>query len=93
MMKTLLLICALGTPQADCSTATAEAVIQGPDATSLVQCGLHGQAYIAHGAIAGHLDGAHYLKITCTSGERLHTPTAQPVRSATPPPGIAQATD
>ena len=93
MMKTLLLICALGTPQADCSTSTAEAVIQGLDATSLVQCGLHGQAYIAHGEIAGYLDGAHYLKITCTSGERPHAPTAQPVRSATPPPGIAQATD
>jgi hypothetical protein len=71
----------------------AEAVIQGPDATSLVQCGLHGQAYIAHGAIAGYLDGKHYLKIACTAGQRLHTPTAQPVRSATRPPGIAQASD
>lgn len=87
MMKTLLLICALGTPQPDCSTATAEAVIQGPDATSLVQCGLHGQAYIADGAIAGYLDGAHYLKITCTSGERLRAARNPPIHSA------AQATD
>jgi hypothetical protein len=87
MMKTLLLICALGTPQADCSITTAEAVIQGPDAMSLVQCGLHGQAYIAQGAIAEYLDGAHYLKITCTSGERLHAAPNPPIRST------AQATD
>jgi hypothetical protein len=93
MMKTLLLICALGTPQADCSIATAAAVIQGPEATSLVQCGLHGQAYIAHGAIAGYLDGAHYLKITCTSRARLHPPTVQPLRSAEPSPSTAQAID
>ena len=66
MMKTLLLICALGMPRADCSMATAEAVIQRPDAGSLVHCGLRGQAYIAQGRIAGYLDGAHYLKITCT---------------------------
>jgi hypothetical protein len=87
MMKMLLLICALGTPQPDCSIATAAAVIQGPDATSLVQCGLHGQAYVAHGAIAGYLDGKHYLKITCTSGERSHAARSAPIRSA------AQATD
>ena len=42
MMTTLLLICALGTSQADCSIDTAEAVIQGPEATSLVECGLYG---------------------------------------------------
>jgi hypothetical protein len=82
MIKTLLLICALGTPQPDCSMATAEAVIQGPDAMSLVECGLHGQAYIADGAIAGYLDGEHYLKTTCTSGQRLSVPTTEPMVSA-----------
>lgn len=70
--------------------ATAEAVIQGPDAASLVQCGLHGQGYIAHGAIAGYLD---HLKIACTSGQRLETRAARPARSASRPPGIVQATD
>ena len=30
MLKTLLLICTIGTPQPDCSIETAEAVIQGP---------------------------------------------------------------
>jgi hypothetical protein len=93
MMKTLLLICALGTPQADCSIDSAEAVIQGPDTTSLVQCGLHGQAYIAHGAIAGYLDGAHYLKITCSSGDRAAAPAIRPVQSAEEPRSTAQAID
>jgi hypothetical protein len=54
---------------------------------ALVQCGLHGQAYIARGAIAEYLDGAHYLKITCTSGERPHAAPNPPLRST------AQATD
>jgi hypothetical protein len=92
MFKTLLLICALGTPQADCSIDTAAAVIQGPDAMSLVECGFHGQAYIADGAIAGYLDGAHYLKISCTSGERRRAPT-QPIRSAERVPGSGAALD
>jgi len=34
---------------------------------SLVECGLHGQAYIAGGALAGYLDDADYLKVACTS--------------------------
>jgi hypothetical protein len=87
MVRTLLLICALGTPQHDCSVATAEAVIQGPDAMSLVECGLHGQAYIAAGAIAGYLDGAHYLKTTCTTGERLRGPAIEPIVNARRSPG------
>jgi hypothetical protein len=81
------LICTLGTPQAECSTATAEAVIQGPDAMSLVECGLHGQAYIAYGAIADYLDGEHYLKISCTAGERLPAPTIEPIQTAGARPG------
>lgn len=92
MFKTLLLICVLGTPQADCSMDTAAAVIQGPDAMSLVECGFHGQAYIADGAVAAYLDGAHYLKITCTSGERVRT-SKQPIRSAERSPGSGPAID
>jgi hypothetical protein len=82
MIKTLVLICSLGVPQPDCSTVTAEAVILGPDAMSLVECGLHGQAYIADGAIANYLDGEHYLKIACTWGERLPAATLEPVETA-----------
>jgi hypothetical protein len=85
MIETLLLICAVGIPQADCTAATAEAVIQGPDAMSLVECGLHGQAYIAEGAIAGYLDGAHYLKVRCSSGQRVQAPVPEPIVHAGQP--------
>ena len=90
MIKILLLICTLSTPQADCSITTAEAVIQGPDAMSLVECGLHGQAYIAHGAIASYLDGAYYLKITCT-GERPRPSTTEPIEIARRSPAVPYA--
>jgi hypothetical protein len=93
MMKTLLMICAVATPQPDCSMATADAVIQGHDAASPVQCGLYGQAYIAPGAIAAYLDGKHYLKITCTPEQQFAAPPVQPVRRATRPPDIVQATE
>jgi hypothetical protein len=93
MMKTLLLICTIGTPQPDCSTATAEVVIQGPDAMSLVECGLHGQAYIADGAVAGYLDGEHYLKIICTSGQRLRPPPIPLIQSAKRRLGTGQTID
>ena len=89
MIRTLLLICTIGTPQADCSIASAEAVIQGPDATSLVECGLDGQAYIAHGAIADYLDGAHYLKVTCTAAEPWRAPVPEPIQTARTSPNIA----
>jgi len=69
LMKTLLLVCVVGLKQADCSVHTAEAVIQGPDAQSFVECGLHGQAYIAGGALAGYLNGEHYLKVACMAGQ------------------------
>lgn len=69
MMKTLVLICALGVPRADCSVDTAMSVVQGPDAGHLAQCGFLGQAYIASTAIANYLDGEHYMKILCTAGE------------------------
>ena len=74
VMTTLLLICALGTSQAECSIDTAEAVIQGPETASLAECGLHGQAYLAGGALASYLDEWHYLKVSCTAGRRLRTP-------------------
>ena len=86
MMKTLILICGLGIPQPDCSMATAEVVIPGPDAQSLVGCGLHGQAYIAYGAIANYLDGNHYLKISCTAGDRLPGPRLEPIQALQPAP-------
>jgi hypothetical protein len=76
MMKVTILVCAIGMPQADCSVDTATAVIQGPDAESLVTCGLHGQAYIADTAIADYADDEHYIKLRCTMGERSTDSTA-----------------
>ena len=83
MMKTLLLICALAVPRGECDLETATAVVQGPDAPSLVTCGLHGQAYIAQGALAGYLADGHYLKIACTAGSRVR-PALAPRRTALP---------
>lgn len=87
-MKTLLLICALGMPRGECNVETATAVVQGPDAQSLVTCGLHGQAYIAEGALAGYLEDGHYLKISCTAGSRIRPAMAarQSAMPATPSP-------
>jgi hypothetical protein len=87
-MKTLLLICALSVAHNDCGVETAEVVVQGPESQSLVVCGLHGQAYLSEGALAGYLDGRHYLKIACTPEKRAHAKplhqTAMPVQ----PPGF-----
>ncbi len=93
MMQTLLLICALATPQADCGPETADTVVQGPDALSLVECGMHGQAYIAGGALAGYVDGEHYLKISCTAGRRVRAVGLPPAAPAAQLSARAQGTD
>jgi hypothetical protein len=82
MMKTLILICLLGTAHADCTENTADAVIQGPDAESLVECGMHGQAYVAGGALAGYLDDQHYLKVSCTAGRHVRPAGLRQAQSA-----------
>ena len=41
---------------------------------------------------AGYLDGAHYLKISCSSGERVRAPM-RPIRSAARSPGSGVALD
>jgi hypothetical protein len=93
MMQTLVLICALATPQADCGPDTADTVVQGPEAMSLVECGLHGQAYIAAGALAGYLDKDHYLKVSCISGRRLRTAQPAPVQRAAQVSGKFEPSD
>ncbi|MGI9488996.1 MAG: hypothetical protein ACR2RF_24560 [Geminicoccaceae bacterium] len=77
MMKTLILICALGMARADCTPETSVAVLQGPEAGSLAQCGFLGQAYLADTAMANYLDGEHYMKILCTAGDRNSPRQAQ----------------
>lgn len=78
MMKTLILICALGMARGDCTEDTSVAVLQGPDASGLAQCGFLGQAYLADTAMANYLDGEHYLKIVCSAGDRRPTMARQP---------------
>ena len=48
---------------------------------SLVECGLHGQAYLAGGALSSYLDDEHYLKVSCTAGRRTHPAELAPVQS------------
>jgi hypothetical protein len=83
MLKTLILICATAMPRADCSIDTAAAVVQGPDAASLMECGLHGQAYLAGTALTGYLADGHYLKISCGGDPRA--------RRVAPAPGLRTA--
>ena len=72
MMKTMILICALGTARPECSMETAVSVIQGPDASHSAQCGFLGQAYLSGTAMTGYLlDGEHYLKILCTPESQM----------------------
>jgi hypothetical protein len=74
MMKTLILVCAVGLARGDCGIDTAVSVIQGPEAGNAVMCGLHGQAYLAETVLSDYLNGEHYLKIACTAGERQPLP-------------------
>ena len=86
MMMTTILICAIGVAQPDCSTETAQTVIQGPKANDLAQCGFLGQAYLANTAFADDIDGEHYLKILCTVGDSRQANAepriGQPAKSA-----------
>ena len=70
-MKTVILVCALSMARPDCSFDNAVSVVQGPEASHLAQCGFLGQAYLASTSMANSLDGDHYLKILCTSADRM----------------------
>lgn len=89
MMKTVILICAMGIARPDCTTETATTLIQGPDASGLASCGFVGQAFLADTAFADYLNGDHYLKILCTAGDRLEArSTSKPA-----PQDLAQTTE
>lgn len=71
MMKSVLLFCALGTTQPDCSIDTAISVIQGPDASDRAQCEVLGEAYLANTAFASYLNSGYYLKVLCIGDNQM----------------------
>jgi len=89
MLKTVILVCALGMARPDCNVDNAISVVQGPEASHQAQCGFLGQAYLASTSMANYLDGEHYLKILCTSGDRLDAG----VKPASNDQALAQTTD
>ena len=78
-MKVLLLICSVGTPQADCAPETALDILTGPDQGG---CGMIAQAYLASTALGARMTGQEYLKVVCSSDAE---------RRATVPPRLNQA--
>jgi hypothetical protein len=60
----LILICSLSVSPSECRPDTAIDVVQGPKVSSVLQCGLMGQATIAGVAIAPR-EGQEYMKIVC----------------------------
>jgi hypothetical protein len=64
LFKILILVCASSVSAPDCQTNTALDIIQGPLVSSVMACGIEGQAYVAQTSLAQRLDGT-YLKIRC----------------------------
>ena len=66
MLKILILICAVGMHQNECTVHTALKVIQGPPAGDQRGCGMRAQAYLAGSVIGQSLTDREYPKILCT---------------------------
>ncbi len=64
MLKTVVLICAVSTPQDQCTQATAVDVIQGERVNTPQQCAFLGQALLAPTSVAPE-PGRQYAKIVC----------------------------
>ncbi len=62
--KVILLVCATSVPRGECQIDTAVQVINGPDASNEIACGMRSQAYLAETPI-GRLAEDEYLKILC----------------------------
>jgi hypothetical protein len=69
MWKILILVCATSLTRGECNKETAHDVLIPPEpASSLVECGLIGQVYLAESGI--QMDGFFPL-ITCSSGRAV----------------------
>lgn len=65
MLQIMIFVCSVNISPADCHFETALDVISGPQAESVVACGLQGQALIAATSIARRGPG-EYIKIKCS---------------------------
>ena len=65
MFKVILLVCAANITPGDCKADTALYLLNGPDASNEVMCGMQSQAYLAQTWIGQSLTDGEYLKIVC----------------------------
>jgi hypothetical protein len=69
MFKVILLVCAANIAPGDRQADTAVHLMNGPDASNEVMCGMQSQAYLAHTWIGQSLAAGEYLKIVCRRGQ------------------------
>jgi hypothetical protein len=65
MFKVILLVCAANIAPGDCQADSALYLMNGPDASNEVGCGMQSQAYLAQTWIGQSLSEGEYLKIVC----------------------------
>jgi hypothetical protein len=70
MFKVVLLVCASTIAPADCQAETAVHLLNGPDASNEVMCGMQSQAYLAQTWIGQSLAEGEYVKVICQRGPR-----------------------
>ena len=70
MFKVILLVCAANVAPSDCQADTAIHLVNGPDASNEVMCGMQSQAYLAQTWIGQSLAEGEYVKIVCQRGPR-----------------------
>jgi hypothetical protein len=70
MFKVILLVCAANVAPGDCQADTALYLLNGPDASNEVMCGMQSQAYLAQTWLGQSLADGEYLKIICQHGPR-----------------------
>lgn len=73
MLQMLILVCSINLSPSDCQADTALDVIRGPKVANAMECGMHGQAYIAQTALMTRGTG-EYLKIRCTPSRAVQGP-------------------
>jgi hypothetical protein len=70
MFKVILLVCAANIAPGDCQADNALYLLNGPDASNEVVCGMQSQAYLAQTWLGRSLADGEYLKILCQRGPR-----------------------